>query len=52
MDELKKLDLARITQAIFWEAKTLLSDYKAELPTTLPVIEFSMRHRQYVREVI
>nr|WP_111576044.1 NUDIX hydrolase [Falsochrobactrum ovis] len=52
MDELKRLDLARITQAIFREAKALLSDYKAELPATIPVIEFTMRHRHYVREVI
>ena len=52
IDEVDKLDVARITQAILKEAKTLLTETRHELPATLPVVQYSKRYGRFVREVI
>lgn len=52
IDEVDKLDVARITQAILKEAQTLLTETRDELPATLPVVQYSKRHGRFVREVI
>ncbi|WP_176036034.1 NUDIX hydrolase [Brucella tritici] len=52
IDQIDKLDVAHITQAILKEARVLLSDTKHELPSTLPVVQYCKRHGRFVREVI
>ncbi|AIJ69840.1 MULTISPECIES: NUDIX hydrolase [Brucella] len=52
IDQIEKLDLARITQAILNEATALLMDTQLDLPATLPVVQYSKRHDRFVREVI
>lgn len=52
IDEVDKLDVARITQAILKEARMLLTETRLELPATLPVAQYSKRHGRFVREVI
>ncbi|WP_139974366.1 MULTISPECIES: NUDIX hydrolase [Brucella/Ochrobactrum group] len=52
IDQIDKLDVAHITQAILKEARVLLSNTKPELPPTLPVVQYSKRHGRFVREVI
>src|SRR5690606_19945286 len=52
IDQIDKLDVAHITQAILKEARVLLMDTEAELPATLPVVQYSKRHGRFVREVI
>ncbi len=52
IDQIDKLDVAHITQAILKEARVLLSDTKLELPSTLPVVQYCKRHGRFVREVI
>ncbi len=52
LDEIGKLDLVHITQAILKEATALLMDTRLDLPATLPVVQYSKRHGRFVREVI
>jgi len=52
VDDVDKLDVARITQTILKEAQTLLTETRLELPATLPVVQYSKRHGRFVREVI
>jgi hypothetical protein len=52
VDEVDKLDVARITQTILKEAQMLLTETRLELPATLPVVQYSKRHGRFVREVI
>ncbi|MFQ0814189.1 DNA mismatch repair protein MutT [Brucella anthropi] len=52
IEQIDKLDVAHITQAILKEARALLTDAEAELPATLPVVQYSKRHGRFVREVI
>lgn len=52
IDQIDRLDVARITQAILKEARVLLMDTEAELPATLPVVQYCKRHGRFVREVI
>ncbi|MND80833.1 NUDIX domain protein [compost metagenome] len=52
IDEVDKLDVARITQAILKEARMLLTETRLDLPATLPVAQYSKRHGRFVREVI
>lgn len=52
IDDVDKLDVARITQAILKEARMLLSQSRFDLPATLPVAQYSKRHGRFVREVI
>jgi len=52
IDDVEKLDVARITQAILKEAQMLLSETRLDLPATLPVAQYSKRHGRFVREVI
>lgn len=52
IDDVDKLDVARITQAILKEARMLLSQSRFDLPVTLPVAQYSKRHGRFVREVI
>ncbi|WP_094508420.1 NUDIX hydrolase [Brucella thiophenivorans] len=51
-DDVDRLDVARITQAILKEARVLLSENLFDLPATLPVAQYSKRHGRFVREVI
>lgn len=52
IDHINELDVAPITQAILKEARVLLVDTEAELPATLPVVQYTKRHGRFVREVI
>lgn len=52
VDDVDKLDVARITQTILKEAQMLLTETRLELPATLPVVQYSKRHGRFVREVI
>lgn len=52
IDEAGTLDLARITRAILQEARQLLAETRLDLPASLPVVQYSMRHGRFVREVI
>lgn len=52
IDEVDKLDVARITQAILKEARMLLTETRLDLPAALPVAQYSKRHGRFVREVV
>ncbi|MFD1198906.1 NUDIX hydrolase [Brucella gallinifaecis] len=52
IDEVDKLDVARITQTILKEAQMLLTDLRHDLPPNIPVVQYSKRHGRFVREVI
>lgn len=52
MNEVDKLDVARITQTILKEAQMLLSETPLNLPAMLPVAQYSKRYGRFVREVI
>lgn len=52
IDQIDRLDVAHITQAILKEARALLTNADSELPATLPVVQYCKRHGRFVREVI
>ncbi|MBC2885437.1 NUDIX domain-containing protein [Ochrobactrum sp. CM-21-5] len=52
IDDINKLDVARITQTILKEAQALLTDTRLDLPAALPVVQYRKRHGRFVREVI
>ncbi len=52
IDQIDRLDVAHITQAILKEARALLTNADSELPATLPVVQYCKRHGRLVREVI
>lgn len=52
IDEVDKLDVARITQTILKEAQMLLTESRHKLPASIPVVQYSKRHGRFVREVI
>ncbi len=52
LENVAKLDTARITRTILKDAQNLLADTRFDLPATLPVVQYSMRHGRYARDVI
>ena len=52
VDQIDKLDVARITKTILEEARALMTNVDFELPATLPVVQYCRRHGRSVREVI
>lgn len=52
LEDVEKLDLARITRTILKDACNLLGETRFDLPAILPVVQYSMRHGRYVRDVI
>ena len=52
IDEVSKLDVARITEVILKEAQSLLAETRLDLPAALPVVQYRKRHGRFVREVI
>ncbi len=52
LEDVEKLDLARITRTILKDACNLLGETRFDLPATLPVVQYSMRHGRYARDVI
>ncbi|WP_343314799.1 NUDIX hydrolase [Brucella sp. BE17] len=52
LEDVAKLDTARITRTILKDAQNLLAETRLDLPATLPVVQYSMRHGRYARDVI